>query len=71
MANTKKPTKTLADVSRLLEAANLPPCQIRDMRSAINRVVEMAGMAPAQVEADPSALRTMLSGILPSAHDLG
>jgi integrase len=28
----------------------------------------MAGMAPAQVEADPPALRAMLSSILPAAH---
>jgi integrase len=68
MANTKKATKTLAHVFELVETAELSPCQIRDMRSAINRVAEMAGMAPAQVEATPPALRIMLSSILPAAH---
>jgi integrase len=66
--NTKKMIKTLADVSERVEAADLAPCQLRDKKSAINRVSTMAGMTPAQVEAEPTALRATLSSILPAAH---
>jgi len=68
MADTKKPIKTLADELALVEAADLPPYQRRDMKSAINRITEIAGVAPIMAEATAPALRQMLKNLRPAAH---
>jgi hypothetical protein len=62
MADTKTTIKTLADVLAVAEAADLPPYQLRDMRSAIKRVTVMVGMVPANVEANTPTLRTHVEG---------
>ena len=41
------------------------------MLSAVKRICEMAGMAPATVAAEPVALRAMISKILPAGHGVG
>jgi hypothetical protein len=43
MPKGKNTIETLGDVLLLVEASVLPPYQRRDMRSAINRIAEMAG----------------------------
>ena len=63
--------ETLEEVRRIVERASLPPFQRRDMLSAVKRICEMAGMAPATVVAEPVALRAMISKILPAAHGVG
>jgi integrase len=66
----KNTTKKLADVVELVEAADLPPHRLRDMKSAIKRVTAMVGMMATKVEANPPALRAMLSGVRPAAHGI-
>ena len=67
----KNTTKTLANVLEVVQEANLSPSQRRDMKSAIKRIAEMADAAPAMVAAEPVALRTMISKILPAGHGVG
>jgi integrase len=68
MVNIKKETKTLADVLELVEGASLSPTHLRDMKSAIKRIAEMAGLVPAMAEATAPAVRAMLKAIRPAAH---
>jgi len=68
MLNSKNTIETLADVLLLVEASALPPYQRRDMRSAINRIAEMAGVVPAMAPATAPALRQMLKRVQPAAH---
>jgi hypothetical protein len=62
---------TLDDVQRIVERTNLSPVQRRDIQSAVKRICEMAGMAPAMVAAESVALRAMISKILPAGHGVG
>jgi integrase len=66
--NENRVVTTLADLLAFLEGTSLTGTRRRDMVSAINRVCEMAGMAPANVPADPAFLRGMLSRVRPAAH---
>jgi integrase len=59
---------TLADVLALIDQAGLAGTRRRDMVSAVNRICEMAGTAPASVRAEPPVLKDMLSRIRPAAH---
>ena len=60
--------KTLEDVLGTVQKSDLPPFQRRDMTSAIKRICEMAGVAPATVPAEAPALRAMIAKIRPAAH---
>src|SRR5580704_8364918 len=66
--NENRVVTTLAELLAFLEGTSLTGTRRRDMVSAINRVCEMAGMAPANVPADPAFLRGMLSRVRPAAH---
>src|SRR3990170_254480 len=68
MPKSKNTIETLGDVLLFVEASALPPYQRRDMRSAINRVAEMAGVMPAMAEATAPALRQMLKKVQAAAH---
>jgi hypothetical protein len=61
---------TLADVLGLIDQAGLPGTRRRDMVSAINRICEMAGTAPARVRAEPAVLKDVISRIRPAAHGI-
>jgi hypothetical protein len=66
--NDSKTVGTLADVLDLLDLAGLTGTRRRDLVSAVNRLCEMAGTAPATVRAEPSILKDKLSRIRPAAH---
>jgi hypothetical protein len=66
--NESGAVNTLADVLALVDQTGLPGTRGRDMASAIRRLCEMAGTAPAGVPAEPPLLREMLSRIRPAAH---
>ena len=68
MEKNKNTIEKLGDLLDFVELADSPSCQRRDMKSAINRVAEMAGMVPPMVEADAPVLRTMLKRVRPAAH---
>jgi integrase len=61
---------TLANVLALVDETGLPGTRRRDMASAIRRLCEMAGTAPAGVPAEPARLREILSRIRPAAHSV-
>jgi integrase len=61
---------TLADVLAVIDRAGLTGTRRRDMVSAVNRICEMAGTAPASMPAEPPGLRETLSRIRPAAHDV-
>jgi hypothetical protein len=60
--------KTLENMLLAVQKADLPPLQRRDMTSAIKRVCEMAGVAPATLPAKAPAVRAILAKIRPAAH---
>ena len=60
--------ETLQHVLYAVQKADLPPVQNRDMISAIKRICEMAGMAPATFPAKAPAIRATLAKIRPAAH---
>src|SRR5438094_425433 len=66
--NENRVVTTLADVLALLDQAGLTGTRRRDMVSAVKRVCEMAGTAPASMRAEPPLLRDMLSRIRSAAH---
>jgi hypothetical protein len=66
--NENRVVTTLTELLAFLEGTSLTGTRRRDMVSAINRVCEMAGMALANVPAEPPLLREMLSRIRPAAH---
>lgn len=68
MPKSKNTIETLGDVLLFVEASALPPYQRRDLRSAIKRVAEMAGVVPAMAEATAPALRQMLKKVQAAAH---
>ena len=70
MRDIRNNVKTLGDALELIEASDLTSDQRKDMKSAINRVSEMAGMVPAMAEANAPALRTMLKRVRPAAHEV-
>src|SRR5919106_3685213 len=70
MDNGRNDLKTLADVLKLVEGADLMPYQRRDMRSAITTVAAMAGVAPAMAPANAPALRVLLKGVRLAAHGI-
>jgi len=59
---------TLSDVLAFLDRGGTSGTRRRDMVSAIKRLCDMAGTAPASVSAEPPRLREMLSRIRPAAH---
>jgi integrase len=63
-----KQGRTLAIVLETVQKAELPPVQHRDMTSAVKRICEMAGVPPAMVPAEATALRAMIAKIRPAAH---
>jgi hypothetical protein len=67
MTNFKNTIKTLGEVLALVETSDLPLWQRRDLRSAIHRVAEMAGVAPAVAEATAPSLRQLLKRVQPAA----
>ena len=60
--------ENLQEVLDAVHKADLPPLQSRDMTSAIKRICEMAGMAPAAFPAKAPAIRATLAKIRPAAH---
>jgi integrase len=68
--NENRVVATLADVLTIIEQASLSGTRRRDMVSAVNRVCEMAGTAPASAPAEPPLLRKMLSRIRAAAHGI-
>jgi integrase len=60
--------KTLENVKGTVQKADLAPFQSRDMTSAINRICEMAGVAPAAVPGEAPGIRAMVAKIRPAAH---
>jgi integrase len=64
--NESKTVGTLADVLDLVDQAG-SGTRRRDMVSAVKRLCEMAGNAPATVRAEPPVLKDMLSRIRPAA----
>ncbi len=68
MTDSRNNIKTLGNVLEYVEAADLESHQRRDMKSAINRVAEMAGVVPSMAEANAPALRTILKRVRPAAH---
>lgn len=68
MSVTEQTPRTLIDVLVIVEAADLLPTRKRDMVSAIKRVCTMAGVTPTTVNAEPTALRSMVGAIRPALH---
>jgi hypothetical protein len=68
MDNNNNNGKTLEGVQGTVQKADLAPFQIRDITSAVNRICEMAGVAPAAVPAEAPAIRAMVAKIRPAAH---
>jgi hypothetical protein len=68
MQSAKNNIKTLGNLLDFIESAGLPSSQRRDLRSAISRVSDMAGVILATAEASPRALRQMLKRASPAAH---
>jgi integrase len=66
--NENRAVATLADVLDLIDQAGVTGTRRRDMLSAVNRLCEMAGTAPASVRTEPAVLKDMLSRIRPAAH---
>ena len=59
--NQNRNVGTLADVPEVIDQAGLTGTRRRDMLSSINRICEMAAVTPANVRAEPSVLRDLLS----------
>ena len=53
-----------------LDASDLEAGRKRDMKSAVNRIGAMAGVAPQSVSAEPATLRQLLAGIRPALHGM-
>jgi integrase len=66
--HNKNKGETLENVLGAVQKADLPPFQGRDMTSAIKRLCEMAGVAPATSPAKAPSIRAMLAKIRPAAH---
>jgi hypothetical protein len=63
-----KSARTLEDVLESVQQGGLLGLRRRDMASAVKRICEMGGVAPAAVAAETRVLRAMLAKILPAAH---
>jgi integrase len=63
-----KSARTLKDVLESVQEGGLPNLRCRDIVSAVSRICEMIGVAPAAMTADATALRPMLAKVLPAAH---
>ena len=71
MTNDKKTPETGEDVLRLLDSRDdLSAVRLRDLKSAIKRICEMAHVPPTTLPADPVALRNILREIKPAAHSV-
>jgi integrase len=71
MIDHKNTPETGADLLRLLDDRDdLTPGRLRDLKSAVKRICEMARIAPARLPANPVALRSVLRGIRPAAHSV-
>lgn len=70
MAQDQKHQKTLDNVRQRVESAETPELRRRNGRSAIERICTMAGLIPAQVPAEPPAVRAVVAKIRPAAHGM-
>ena len=68
MLNKNKSLETAEDLLGLLDEANLNVTRRRDLKSAVNRVCEMAGSAPRSLGLEVPFLRETLRKIRPAAH---
>ena len=69
MTTNKKTPETGADLLQLVDDGDdLTKGRRRDLKSAINRICEMARVAPAALPTNPVALRPILRKIRPAAH---
>ena len=58
---------SLASVLEALTAADLPPRQVADLRSAVRSLCRVLGQPPSEVPADPGVLGRALRRALPAA----
>src|SRR5687767_854958 len=70
MDTQSKPTDTVAEVLAAIENAGLATVPRRDTVSAVSRVAELLGQAPAKITVDIPDLRNKLRSVLPSAHGI-
>src|SRR5262245_35664017 len=70
MLHKNKSLETAEDLLGLLDAASLSAIRRRDLKSAVNRICEMAGCAPRSLKLEAPSLRETLRKILPAAHGL-
>ena len=61
---------TLSHVIALISHAEISDRQKQDLRSAVNTVAKLLGADPANIAADPAALRRRIEQIAPAAHGL-
>ena len=64
------PLQTMADVMVMIRQSELPERRKRDLLSAIRRVSDMTGCAPASLRVDVPALRKALDEVRPAAHGM-
>ena len=62
--------QTLADVLSIIAHATLSENRRQDMTRAINRISKIAEITPADIRADPSALRATIALLRPAAHGI-
>jgi integrase len=68
MAYTYGNVETLYDVLRVVDQNDLSPARRRDLKSAVKRVCEMAGVASAGIRVEMSTLKVILGKIRPALH---
>jgi integrase len=64
------PVQSAADVLQMLQQADLPPLRKRDMVSAVRRICDMLGCAPASLRLDVPGLRIRVVAVRPAAHGI-
>src|SRR5262249_44746771 len=70
MSMTPTSRASLADVIVLISQANLSGRQKQELRSAVRTVARLPDGEPANIAADPAALRRCLEMIAPEAHGI-
>ncbi|MGO9057897.1 MAG: tyrosine-type recombinase/integrase [Candidatus Binataceae bacterium] len=68
MRDNNKSLETAEDLLRFLDEAHLTATRRRNMKSAINRICEMAGCIPWSLHLKPPIIREVLRKILPALH---
>ena len=68
MTDNNKSLETAEDLLRFLDEAHLTATRRRNMKSAINRICEMAGCIPRSLRLKPPIIREVLRKILPALH---